>query len=143
MAYQFQVGCARVRVLEGARKDFMELDGSVRPIVQRQILKLKENADTIGKELGNYNNTKLVGCREIKLLKAGIRIVYQITGRKVDVLEIVLISAIEKRQDFQVFKIANQRLDELKALPEKDVQETVKNALNVFDRFEFNRKKKQ
>lgn len=138
MADRFQVG-----ILEGARKDFMELDGSVRPIVQKQILKLRKNADTIGKELANYHDTNLAGCREIKLLEAGIRIVYQITGRKVDVLEIVLILAIEKRKDFQVFKIADKRLNELKTLPEKDVLETVKNALNVFNRFELNRKKKQ
>ena len=58
-------------------------------------------------------------------------------------LEIVLILAIEKRKDFQVFKIADKRLNELKTLPEKDVLETVKNALNVFNRFELNRKKKQ
>jgi mRNA interferase RelE/StbE len=138
MADRFQVG-----ILEGARKDFMELDGSVRQIVQKQILKLKENADIVGKELGNSHNTKLVGCREIKLLEAGIRIVYQITGEKIDVLEIVLILAIEKRKDFQVFKIADKRLNELKAMPKKDVQETVMNALDVFGRFEFIRKKKQ
>ena len=58
-------------------------------------------------------------------------------------LVIVLILAIEKRKDFQVFKIADKRLNELKTLPEKDVLETVKNALNVFNRFELNRKKKQ
>ncbi len=138
MADRFQVG-----ILEGARKDFMELDGSVRPIVQKLIFKLKENADTMGKELGNYHNAKLAGCREIKLLEAGIRIVYQITGEKVDVLEIVLILAIEKRKDFQVFKIADKRLNELKVLPDKDVQETVKNALEVFGGLEFIRKKKK
>ena len=133
----------QVVILVGARQDFMELDGSVRPIVQKQILKLKENADTMGKELGNYNNTKLAGCREIKLLEAGIRIVYQITGKKVDVLEIVLILAIEQRKDFQVFKIADKRLNELRALPDKDVQETVKNALDIFERFEFIHKKRR
>jgi mRNA interferase RelE/StbE len=138
MADRFRVG-----ILEGARIDFMELDGSVRPIVQKQILKLKENADTMGKELGNYNNTKLAGCRELKLLDAGIRIVYQITGEKVNVLAIVLVLAIEKRKDFQAFKIADQRLSELRALPVKDVRETVEKTLNVFDRFEFIRKKKQ
>jgi mRNA interferase RelE/StbE len=77
MADRFQVG-----ILEGAQKDFMELDGSVRPVVQKQILKLKENADTMGKELGNYHNTKLANCRELKLREAGIRIVYQITVNK-------------------------------------------------------------
>jgi len=138
MADRFQVG-----ILDGARKDFMKLDGSIRPIVQKQILKLKENADTMGKELGNYNNTKLAGCREIKILEAGIRIVYQITGVKVDVLEIVLILAIEKRKDFQVFKISDKRLNELRALPDKEVQETIKNALNVIGWFESIRKKKQ
>ena len=137
MADRFQVG-----ILEGARKDFMELDGSVRSIAQKQILKLKENADTMGKELGNYSNAKLAGCRELKLLEAGIRIVYQITGEKVDILEIVLVLAIEKRKDFKVFKIADKRLSELRALPVKDVHETVMKALNVFAQFDFRRKKK-
>lgn len=137
MADRFQVG-----ILEGARKDFMELDGSIRPIVEKQILKLKENADIIGKELSNYNNTKLAGCRELKLLDAGIRIVYQITGEKVDILEIVLILAIDKRKDFQVFKIADKRLDELKALPIKEINEAIKKSLNVFAQFDFKGKKK-
>jgi mRNA interferase RelE/StbE len=138
MADRFHVG-----MLEGARKDFMELDGSVRPIVQKQILKLKENADTMGKELGNYQDAKLAGCREINLLEAGIRLVYQITGEKVDVLEIVLILAIEKRKNFRVFKVADKRLNELKALPDKDVQETIRNALDVFGGLEITRRKRK
>jgi mRNA interferase RelE/StbE len=137
MADRFQVG-----ILEGARKEFMELDGSIRPIIQKQILKLKENADTIGKELSNYNNTKLVGCRELKLIDTGIRIVYQITGKKVDILEIVLILAIEKRKDFRVFKIADKRLNELKALPVKEINEAIKKSLDAFAQFDFKRKKK-
>jgi mRNA interferase RelE/StbE len=137
MANRFQVG-----ILEGARKDFLELDGSVRPMVQKQILKLKENADTMGKEWSNYNSIKLTNCREIKLREAGIRIVYQITGDKVNVLEIVLVLAIEKRKDFQVFKIADKRLGELKALPVKEVHETVHKALDVFSQFDFIRMKK-
>jgi mRNA interferase RelE/StbE len=97
----------------------------------------------MGKEFGNYHNAKLAGCREIKLLEAGIHIVYQITGQKVDVLEIVLILAIEKRKDFKVFKVADKRLNELRALPDKDVQETIKNVLDVFGGLEFIQKKKK
>jgi hypothetical protein len=50
-----------------------------------------------------------------------------ISGEKVDVAEIVLILAIEKRKDFRVFKVADKCLNELKALLEKAVQETIKN----------------
>ena len=60
-----------------------------------------------------------------------------------DVLEIVLILAIEKRKDLQVFKIADQRLTELRELSDADVRETVKNTLNVFGRFEFVKKDKK
>ena len=57
-------------------------------------------------------------------------------------LEKVLILTIEKRKDFQVFKIADKRLNELKALPKKDIQETVKKTLDVFGGLEFIQKKK-
>jgi mRNA interferase RelE/StbE len=138
MAERFQV-C----MLDGARQDFLELDGSVRPLVQKQILKLKENADILGKELGNYHNVKLAGCRELKLREAGIRIVYQITDLKVEVLEIVLIVAIEKRHDFRVFKIADRRLNQWKALPAKEVQATITKALDDFYQFGFDRRKEK
>jgi mRNA interferase RelE/StbE len=68
-------------------------------------IQLSIHAVTMGKELGNFHNTKLTGYQKIKLPEAGIRIVYKITGEKVDVLEIVLILAIQKRKDFQYLKL--------------------------------------
>jgi mRNA interferase RelE/StbE len=93
----------------GAYREYEKLDGSIVGIVDKKLEELEYRADEIGKALGNTKNTKLAGCREIKLRDAGIRIVYCITNEKVHILRIVYILTIEKRADDYVFKLADKR----------------------------------
>lgn len=100
---------------QDAYKEYVKLDHSVAEMVDRAFEELEAHADQIGKDLKNNQFTKLHGCKEIKLKKAGIRIVFKITGEKVEVLRIVYILAIEKRTDNLVFQIAHARLRSVKS----------------------------
>ncbi len=59
-----------------AEKEYLSLDNSIINMVNAAIDELMYRADEAGKPLSNFSNTKLVGCREIKLRSAGIRIIY-------------------------------------------------------------------
>lgn len=90
---------------EGAIKEYKKLDNSIIGIVNKAIDELEYRADEVGKPLkGN-----LYGCKEKKLRNEGIRIIFRIVGKRVDVLRIVYVLAIEKRKRNTVFKIANKR----------------------------------
>ncbi len=104
-----------LRFDEDAYKEYEKLDNSVAKIVDDFFEELEIRADEIGKDLTNKQSTKLHGCKEIKLKKAGIRIVFRVTNEIIDILRIVYILTIEKREDEIVFRIADKRFRRLKA----------------------------
>ncbi|TCL76494.1 mRNA interferase RelE/StbE [Hydrogenispora ethanolica] len=112
----------------GAVKELRELDGSVKPIVAKYLKRLAEEANHIGKPLRNDKDSRLAGCRELKLKQAGIRILYMITGEKVEVIgvtkEVLQVLAVGKRAEYDVFKDASKRLEEF-AAPAVDDSQTL------------------
>ncbi|MDD9149974.1 hypothetical protein OYT88_15590 [Sporolactobacillus sp. CQH2019] len=86
-----------------AEKEFYNLDGSVRIIIQKAYRRLEYRADEIGKPLSG----NLYQCKEIKLRHIGIRIVFRLIGWQIQVVQII---AINKREDDQVFGIAEDRI---------------------------------
>ncbi|MBV4420633.1 hypothetical protein KM800_15140, partial [Clostridium tyrobutyricum] len=89
----------------GAIKEYKKLDNSILSIVNKAIDDLEFRADEVGKPLkGN-----LYGCKEKKLRNEGIRIIFRIVDNRVDILRIVYILAIQKRERDTVFKIATKR----------------------------------
>lgn len=66
-----------VRFHPGAYKEYIDLDNSTAEIVDKALEEMEYRADEIGKNLRNNNDTKLAGCKEIKLRGAGIRIIYR------------------------------------------------------------------
>jgi mRNA interferase RelE/StbE len=100
-----------------AAKEYKKLDNSVLAIVDKAIDGLEDRADEVGTVLHNYQKTKLAGCKEIKLRDAGVRIVFKITDQIVNVLQVVYILTIERRDKDHVFRIANKRYQEFKEAP--------------------------
>jgi len=100
-----------------AAKEYQKLDDSVISIVDKTLDRLQKRADEIGKPLRNQNNSRLAGCKEIKLRDIGIRIVFRIANQFVHVLRVVYILSIEQRSDDLVFKLASKRLGELSQNP--------------------------
>jgi mRNA interferase RelE/StbE len=94
-----------IRFDKDAEKEYNKLDNSVLGIVNKAINELVYRADEVGKNLGNHSNTKLAGCKEIKLRDVGIRIVFRVTDTIVEVLRVVYILAIEQRSRDLAFKL--------------------------------------
>ncbi|WP_373845530.1 type II toxin-antitoxin system RelE/ParE family toxin [Clostridium sp.] len=112
---------------EGAIKEYKKLDNSIIGIVNKAIDELEYRADEVGKPLkGN-----LYGCKEKKLRNEGIRIIFRIVGNKVDVLRIVYVLAIEKRERNTVFKVASKR---------NNTENLQKNNINNWENINKNKK---
>ena len=95
-----------------AKEELAKLDGSVRKIVLKGILKVSENPRPqneggYGKPLGNKNNNNLTGLLKIKFRDIGIRVVYKLVeDKKTHEMYILVISA---RADSEVYDLAGKR----------------------------------
>lgn len=90
-----------------ATKDFKKLDGSQKLWVRRVVERLKDRGSEIGKELGNTNYAKLVGFKEIKNRKMGLRLIF--IARDDGHVEIIEIAGIGNRADEEIFKSVEKR----------------------------------
>jgi len=88
-----------------ARKELDKLDGSVRKVVLKQLLKLQENP-ALGEKLGNKAGFDLTGYRKMYAYKKKIRLVYRIHEGKL----LIFIIAVGKREDLSVYREAFDRL---------------------------------
>lgn len=95
-----------------AEEELSKLDGSVRKIVLKGIIKVAsnprpQNEGGYGKPLGNKNGNDLTGLLKIKYRDIGIRVVYKlIEDRITHEMYILVISA---RADNEVYNLAGKR----------------------------------
>ncbi|MEI6090153.1 MAG: type II toxin-antitoxin system RelE/ParE family toxin [bacterium] len=87
-----------------AKKEFDELDGSLKILVLKQLKKLISNP-LLGEAIGNKAGINLSGYRKTYVNNKKIRIVYKIFEEKVEVFVI----AINKRDNMKVYEIADKR----------------------------------
>ena len=92
----------RLMFLPAALEEFRALDGSLREVLKKLLAKRLENPHMPGGELSG----DLAHCYKIKLLKQGIRLVYQVENDQL----IVLVLAVDKREDSAAYKSAMARL---------------------------------
>lgn len=92
----------RLKFLPEALAEWNALDGSVKAVLKKLLLKRLEQPRTPGAELRG----DLRDCYKIKLLRQGYRLVYQVED---DVL-VVLVLAVSKREDMEVYRAAVDRL---------------------------------
>ena len=112
----------RFRVLfhPNAFVEYRNLDGSARKLVDDALRRLQYRADEIGKRLGNRENSPLHGCKEIKFRKAGIRIVFFVSGRQVAILRVVYVLAVGPRAAEKVFQTAALRRHDMELADSDD-----------------------
>lgn len=99
-----------VEYIPEAQQDFDRLDGSQKKIVRKAIEKVRQNPLPVeeggyGKPLGNKDGHNLTGLLKIKILAAGIRIVYKLEPQG----EIMVLVVIGMRGDDEVYEIAEKR----------------------------------
>ena len=105
----------KVEYTDAAKVDLKGLDGSQVKQIRKMIDKVSENPLSkseggYGSPLGNKHGNNLTGFYKIKLLKLGIRVVYQLIHVG-GVMKIVVIAA---RADDEVYKTAVRRIEENK-----------------------------
>lgn len=94
-----------VHLIEEAKVDFKKLDNSQKIHVAKQLKQLETNP-LKGKHLGHKFGVDLTGYYKLYALKKQIRIIYTVIEQKI-VVEVI---AIDKREDFKVYKEAHKRI---------------------------------
>ncbi len=109
----------RVQLLDFARENLKELDGSTRKLVAKQLRKL-EISPELGTPCKNSVGIDLTGWLKIYLKSTGLRIIYQIVkepsrenSEKPEDQGIVHVLAIGPRNDLAVYQNAAQELKRL------------------------------
>ena len=97
----------RLMFLPEALAEYRALDGSVQAVIKKLLGKRLDEPHVPGGAL----HGDLAGCYKIKLLKQGIRLVYQVEDGRL----IVLVLAVDKREDSAAYKAAVSRLVEVAA----------------------------
>jgi mRNA interferase RelE/StbE len=92
----------RLKFLPIALKEWNRLDGSVKDVLRKALKKRLEQPRLPGAEL----HGDLKGCYKIKLRQQGYRLVYSVED---DVL-VVLVLAVDKREDMTAYRSALERL---------------------------------
>jgi mRNA interferase RelE/StbE len=101
------MGMIKLTWFKEAVIDFKNLDGSQKIRVKKGIDKIQEQGFEIGKPLVG----RLIGTREIKIKKDGLRIIFKKSSVNQDEIEIIDIIVIGKRSDQEVFDEATRRID--------------------------------
>jgi mRNA interferase RelE/StbE len=77
----------KVKLIPEAREDFDRLDGSVKRLVLKQLIKLEKNPQ-YGDSLGNKAGLNLEGYFKIYVDRKRIRIIYEVKDDNVNVIAI-------------------------------------------------------
>ena len=101
----------RLQFVPSAWAEWQSLDGSVKETLRKLLKKRLNNPHVPGSEL----HGPLAGHYKIKLRKQGYRLVY---GVQDDIL-LVMVMAVDKREDSAVYRAAVARLSNLDVTPAK------------------------
>ena len=83
--------------------DYNNLDGSQKKQILKSLTKIEENGMNTGQPL--YGN--LWDCRKLKHKRLGLRVIFRQSEIGIEIIEIVTIG---KREDYEVYEIAAERL---------------------------------
>lgn len=97
----------KVELIPEAQADFNSLDGRVKKLVLKQLIKLEQDP-TYGDPLGNKAGINLEGYFNLYADKKRIRIIYEVMDN------IIKIIAIDKREDMEVYRMALKRILSMK-----------------------------
>jgi mRNA interferase RelE/StbE len=86
-----------------SKKDFDVLDGSQKKQILKSLMKIEQSGMNAGQSLQG----KLHDCRKLKHKKLGLRVIFKQSELGIEIIEIVTVG---KREDREVYEIAEQRL---------------------------------
>jgi len=91
-----------IKVHEDFERDLKKLDRSIQDQLYKKLLKIIENPHIPKNRL----HGDLFTCYKIKLLKAGVRLIYQVIDEEV----VILLVTVGKRADDEVYNEAVKRV---------------------------------
>lgn len=91
-----------IKVHEDFERDLKKLDQSIQDQLHKKLLKIIENPHIPKNRLHGDLST----CYKIKLLKAGVRLIYQVIDDEV----VILLVTVGKRADLEVYDEAVKRV---------------------------------
>ena len=97
----------KIEFIKEAAKDYKELDGSVKKLVNLKLEELLKNP-FLGERLGNKLNVDLTGFFKIYVFKKKYRIVYRLLNP--NEIEIIEIWGIGKRDREEIYRTIGKRL---------------------------------
>jgi len=97
----------KVELIPEAQADFNSLDGRVKKLVLKQLIKLEQDPK-YSDPLGNKAGINLEGYFKLYADKKRIRIIYEVMDN------IIKIIAIDKREDMEVYRMALKRILSMK-----------------------------
>lgn len=95
----------QVTLIDSAKDDFKRLDGSVKPKVAAQLLKIQDNP-FCGEALGVRMSIDLTGFRKIYVDSKRLRIVWKVLMPEAQ----AVVYAIGRRDKGDVYKLVSERL---------------------------------
>jgi mRNA interferase RelE/StbE len=98
----------KVEFIPEAAKDYKELDGSIKKLVNKKIDELSEKP-FVGDPLGHKRNIDLTGFYKIYAAKKSVRIVYRLISSTQ--IEVVEIWGIGKRDKEEIYRILKRRIE--------------------------------
>jgi mRNA interferase RelE/StbE len=98
----------KVELIPEAKKDFKTLDGHVRKLILKQLLKLEKDP-RYGEQLGNKAGIDLSGYCKLYADQKRVRIVYEV----IEPQHLIRVIAIDTREDLEVYQIALKRLQKM------------------------------
>ena len=92
-----------IKVHDDFKKDLSKLSQPIKDQLYKKLKKVQENPHIPKNRLSG----ELSSCYKIKLLKAGVRLVYQVIDEEV----VILLVTVGKRADSEIYEAAKHRLD--------------------------------
>lgn len=92
-----------VKFTSYSRKDFDSLDNSQKNHIRKSLLKIEKDGMLVGQPL----HGDLSDCRKLKHKRLGLRMLFKESDLGIEIIEIVVIG---KRDDQEVYNIAENRL---------------------------------
>ena len=99
----------KIQFIPEAARDYKELDGSIKKLVNKKIEEIERNP-FLGEKLGNKFNIDLTGFLKTYVASKKYRIIYRLLSP--EKVEIVEIWGIGKREKEEIYRTIATRLDQ-------------------------------
>lgn len=93
----------KINFTKDSLQDYEKLDNSQKIQIRKSMLKIEQS----GMQTGHPLRGKLADCRKLKHKKLGLRVIFRQSDLGIEIIEIIVVG---KRDDEEVYQLAEKRL---------------------------------